>query len=114
MRIGDWSSDVCSSDLSAANHGSAGLSPRGRNAGRYADPPDRSQADRYDAAAAPARGAALDLTATRSEERRVGKECDSTCRTRWESYHSKKKPMTAQLHEPPRALLSTHIFEHIK
>src|SRR3546814_17024629 len=27
----------------------------------------------------------------RSEERRVGKECVSTCRSRWEPYHSKKK-----------------------
>src|SRR3546814_19464281 len=27
----------------------------------------------------------------RSEERRVGKECVSTCRTRWLPYHEKKK-----------------------
>src|SRR3546814_14503237 len=27
----------------------------------------------------------------RSEERRVGKECVSTCRSRWTPYHSKKK-----------------------
>src|SRR3546814_13180936 len=27
----------------------------------------------------------------RSEERRVGKECVSTCRSRWSQYHSKKK-----------------------
>src|SRR3546814_9194450 len=27
----------------------------------------------------------------RSEERRVGKECVSTCRSRWSLYHSKKK-----------------------
>src|SRR3546814_18524961 len=27
---------------------------------------------------------------TRSEERRVGKECVSTCRSRWSPYHSKK------------------------
>src|SRR3546814_7073131 len=26
-----------------------------------------------------------------SEERRVGKECVSTCRSRWSPYHSKKK-----------------------
>src|SRR3546814_16458162 len=26
----------------------------------------------------------------RSEERRVGKECDSTCSSRWSPYHSKK------------------------
>src|SRR3546814_11444815 len=29
--------------------------------------------------------------ATRSEERRVGKECVSTCRSRWSPYHSKKQ-----------------------
>src|SRR3546814_14010673 len=28
---------------------------------------------------------------SRSEERRVGKECVSTCRSRWWPYHSKKK-----------------------
>src|SRR3546814_8439871 len=27
---------------------------------------------------------------TRSEERRVGKECVSTCRSRWSPYHKKK------------------------
>src|SRR3546814_20301742 len=27
----------------------------------------------------------------RSEERRVGKECVSTCRSRWSLYHQKKK-----------------------
>src|SRR3546814_16573859 len=27
----------------------------------------------------------------RSEERRVGKECVSTCRSRWSPYHSKTK-----------------------
>src|SRR3546814_12854094 len=30
-------------------------------------------------------------TAARSEERRVGKECVSTCRSRWSPYHIKKK-----------------------
>src|SRR3546814_10993808 len=28
---------------------------------------------------------------TRSEERRVGKECVSTCRSRWPPYHKKQK-----------------------
>src|SRR3546814_800868 len=31
---------------------------------------------------------------TRSEERRVGKECVSTCSPRWSPYHSKKKLQT--------------------
>src|SRR3546814_16088047 len=30
----------------------------------------------------------------RSEERRVGKECVSTCRSRWSPYHSKKNNNT--------------------
>src|SRR3546814_16518361 len=32
-----------------------------------------------------------DPEAYRSEERRVGKECVSTCRSRWSPYHYKKK-----------------------
>src|SRR3546814_17166284 len=31
-----------------------------------------------------------DMLALRSEERRVGKECVSKCRSRWSPYHSKK------------------------
>src|SRR3546814_16421292 len=31
------------------------------------------------------------LIEARSEERRVGKECVSTCRSRWSPYHYKKK-----------------------
>src|SRR3546814_14887260 len=31
------------------------------------------------------------FTGNRSEERRVGKECVSTCRSRWSPYHSNKK-----------------------
>src|SRR3546814_13433018 len=32
----------------------------------------------------------ITLGMIRSEERRVGKECVSTCRSRWSPYHSKK------------------------
>src|SRR3546814_15247350 len=32
----------------------------------------------------------LHVTARRSEERRVGKECVSTCRSRWSPYHQNK------------------------
>src|SRR3546814_15737781 len=35
---------------------------------------------------------------TRSEERRVGKECDSTCRSQWSPYHYKKKKYTYEQH----------------
>src|SRR3546814_17325436 len=33
----------------------------------------------------------IDSVLHRSEERRVGKECVSTCRSRWSPYHYKKK-----------------------
>src|SRR3546814_14139713 len=33
------------------------------------------------------RGVSGETTALRSEERRVGKECVSTCRSRWSQYH---------------------------
>src|SRR3546814_15950056 len=34
----------------------------------------------------------------RSEERRVGKECVITCRSRWSTYHQKKKKNTKTNH----------------
>src|SRR3546814_9362172 len=34
----------------------------------------------------------------RSEERRVGKECVGTCRSRWSLYHYKKKQITKKLY----------------
>src|SRR3546814_16659537 len=37
------------------------------------------------------RGVELSPVAPRSEERRVGKECVSTCRSRWSPYHLKKE-----------------------
>src|SRR3546814_13541187 len=33
----------------------------------------------------------------RSEERRVGKECVSTCRSRWSPCHEKKKKLTKKI-----------------
>src|SRR3546814_11125180 len=41
-------------------------------------------------------GLARSYHAPRSEERRVGKECVSTCRSRWAPDHSKKKKQTHQ------------------
>src|SRR3546814_9440218 len=67
MRISDWSSDVCSSDL--PNLG-------GQEAdGFSAEEDDRTQRGQYR------------TEDPRSEERRVGKECVSTCRSRWSPYH---------------------------
>src|SRR3546814_11699430 len=132
MRISDWSSDVCSSDLKrhrlapqgvndmmiiddmamlAGAIGPASLQgheqraadkdiktiivkphpqPLADQPGRYGveDLPQRKGArrchrdDRFLIIAGPLPGQWL-----RSEERRVGKECVSTCRSRWSPYH---------------------------
>src|SRR3546814_8212538 len=78
MRISDWSSDVCSSDLLSHRAGfsvSAFSSSSRRKALSLSKmPPQQRQ-----------RGS--DLVDDRSEERRVGKECVSTCRSRWSQYH---------------------------
>src|SRR3546814_18202960 len=86
MRISDWSSDVCSSDL--PSYVPAELRPSHR---RSAEPgvrhPDRRQARRTGCHLLRRRRSA---PAVRSDERRVGKECVSTCRSRWSPSHSKK------------------------
>src|SRR3546814_16210349 len=90
MRISDWSSDVCSSDLlpcvarilkrELAEHAFAGLHAHVL----------RMQADRAQEAHVAQQRIAELADVDRSEERRVGKECVSTCRSRWSPYHSKK------------------------
>src|SRR3546814_11629299 len=49
--------------------------------------PYRSMNDAEEAAEDILRLAALASPEARSEERRVGKECVSTCRSRWSPYH---------------------------
>src|SRR3546814_1284731 len=75
MRISDWSSDVCSSDL--PDEGGQALRPR---SGRASSQLRGALGACRDARIHPAQLA-------RSEERRVGKECVSTCRSRWSPYH---------------------------
>src|SRR3546814_4093315 len=72
MRISDWSSDVCSSDLLTGPDGEIW----------------RLAMDHTPIfpVATPEAFVALQRAA-RSEERRVGKECVSTCRSRWAPYH---------------------------
>src|SRR3546814_14997326 len=97
MRISDWSSDVCSSDLIKAlwimaTNPVVSLpdADRVREALRRCDFVVVS-----DVVASTDTGqlAHLLLPALawgekdRSEERRVGKECVSTCRSRWSPYH---------------------------
>src|SRR3546814_5731730 len=73
MRISDWSSDVCSSDL----HATAKRAHRWHQMSSVKRKRDgRDWLIGRDAA-----------PAARSEERRVGKECVSTCRSRWSPYH---------------------------
>src|SRR3546814_13339029 len=130
MRMSDWSSDVCSSDLlpPVALEGRIEAVAAFRcldegegNAGclhgppvdlavplRHIDPVDvvamgmpGTEIDRVGVlepglgnrggaqhvVAAGAAAAAQDRRHPRSEERRVGKECVSTCRSRWAPYH---------------------------
>src|SRR3546814_8368581 len=112
MRISDWSSDVCSSDLANAQGRSAAveyarqLSRSGYNhVGRLgcyrqadrrlpaADPGPREPGVRSEgfcpvAGWKPDGGPDRQL---RSEERIVGKECVGTCRSRWPPDQNKKK-----------------------
>src|SRR3546814_2938547 len=81
MRISDWSSDVCSSDLMGAAQQAGDIARRhqqGRNDDVGRELPGRP-GRRLDEVFATMR--------ERSEERRVGKECVSTCRSRWSPYH---------------------------
>src|SRR3546814_6115243 len=81
LRISDWSSDVCSSDLrSPVRQLLAGQF--GPIAGIVLSPTD----DRLPAMVSAELHLHDDL-GRRSEERRVGKECVSTCRSRWSPYH---------------------------
>src|SRR3546814_18006338 len=113
MRISDWSSDVCSSDLHdprsrarqhdvhaaaaipAARHDAGGdhLSGCARRlpGGRGGSRGQAGRAGRVPGGARRRGAAGQEPLARRSEERRVGKECVSTCRSRWSPYHYKKK-----------------------
>src|SRR3546814_11146290 len=96
MRISDWSSDVCSSDLATCHrlqahriidcHGGALIDEirTGRAADERRPKFQRVGGIKVQVQAGKQKGA-------RSEERRVGKECVSTCRSRWSPYHYKKK-----------------------
>src|SRR3546814_10308806 len=68
MRISDWSSDVCSSDLALFQVESGLVEGKAKFGDQRRRVVDVKQL-------------------FRSEERRVGKECVSTCRSRWSPYH---------------------------
>src|SRR3546814_18488993 len=106
MRISDWSSDVCSSDLLSPREGSIPVNfpppfrNRTANAGRsrlYAGCGGKRlkqvafRADDADLAASD-----LDALGERSEARRVVTECVSTWRFRWSQAHQKKNRTRSQ------------------
>src|SRR3546814_4658554 len=88
MRISDWSSDVCSSDLGgrARQWRLARLLPaRWEDLAAALRLSDRRRGVRC--GLCPRHCARPELLGRRSEERRVGKECVSTCRSRWSPNH---------------------------
>src|SRR3546814_12985376 len=100
MRISDWSSDVCSSDLEVAQQDAqADLHARVpacttsapghvERIAKAAMGVDRVFAGRQRVQlGAQGLDVGVDGAVARSEERRVGKECVSTCRSRWSPYH---------------------------
>src|SRR3546814_13624796 len=114
MRISDWSSDVCSSDLSSTSSStrrfarlSAGRS-QGVTPGQPVRAPEGLVGRIYEAGPntanvllltdpeniVPVRRTRDNVAGIRSEERRVGTECVSTCRSRWSPHHKKKKKTT--------------------
>src|SRR3546814_21094081 len=101
MRISDWSSDVCSSDLSRFRirilgftdttawlpaHTARGRTPR---FGQRAKQINRIR--QILRGITMARVCQVTGQGPRSEERRVGQECVSTCRSRWYPFHYKNK-----------------------
>src|SRR3546814_21120707 len=90
MRISDWSSDVCSSDLGGtvqADHvDTEWLECRQRRTDLTAQEHRSSCLYRHVRDDRQPQSELLHRTLTaenRSDERRVGKECVSTCRSRW-------------------------------
>src|SRR3546814_7648738 len=94
MRISDWSSDVCSSDLGRMEGEAEVLQQRVHLLAvqrRGVEPQERVRGEE-DEGEEPDPDHALHRQhpgpqRRRSEERRVGKECVSTCRSRWSPYH---------------------------
>src|SRR3546814_13191909 len=93
MRISDWSSDVCSSDLIAspaavgASREKASSAAMDVTAFTAVPTTIMSHQNSRASATSPRHREAK----KRSEERRVGKECVSTCRDRWSPDNLKQK-----------------------
>src|SRR3546814_16713318 len=112
MRISDWSSDVCSSDLDvglvcllglgllSGRLGDGRICDRqpavpegGTDHAQWQDADDQREEqqrrEHLSSVGGDRRQAADQDLFHRPEERRVGKECVSTCRSRWWTYHKK-------------------------
>src|SRR3546814_2812635 len=96
MRISDWSSDVCSSDLPTMPNqatSSTIITPAQRHdvRGSQTNRPEKNGPEKSRLIACGRTSgtgcANSGESRSRSEERRVGKECVSTCRSRWAPYH---------------------------
>src|SRR3546814_20043304 len=112
MRISDWSSDVCSSDLvpisrdgyvrrvrgvlSALARGEEGGAAVNNRIAEILGEPDPKT-----------------LAEARSEERRVGQECVSTCRSRWSpSHYNKNKQSSTHEHNLTISYIPTITRHH--
>src|SRR3546814_19048039 len=114
MRISDWSSDVCSSDLGIFLQ--VAFQPGDRLGvevvGRFVEQQhvgllQQKLAQRHTAPLAAGQLGDVGIAwwtaqRVRSEERRAGKECVSTCRSRWSPYHQK----TTTKHKSIRSTLN--------
>src|SRR3546814_15134436 len=114
MRISDWSSDVCSSDLLAVRRQPREIiKERIEDTGRHVV----HRMERYlntlgtIALIGPLLGlfgTVIGLIRMRSEERRVGKESVSTCRSRWSPDQLKKKTITNKTNHSRRKSTLRH------
>src|SRR3546814_20381808 len=99
MRISDWSSDVCSSDLCGLEGGLAlceriklALDSEGVKASYGLAATNKTiRISQALTIADQAMYQQKRQKKSRSDERRVGKECVSTCRSRWSPYHKKQQ-----------------------
>src|SRR3546814_12653246 len=97
MRISDWSSDVCSSDLFESTivwmdedemlPGRPYLLKTGTSMVTATITKPKYEVNVNTIVHEAAETLSLNAIGVRSEERRVGKECVSTCRSRWSPYH---------------------------
>src|SRR3546814_15152664 len=102
MRISDWSSDVCSSDLRFVPDIQEVVMPEPIHGsclcgqicfvveGKFG-PAGQCHCSKCRKVSGTDGNAVFYTARNRSEERRVGKDCVSTCRSRWSPYHYKKK-----------------------